>query len=47
MAMHRKNSSKHVGGISLEQPWFTANVKRQRRRNAIAKASRRKNRGKA
>lgn len=45
--MHRKNScraGKHVQTIQYDQPWFTNNVKRQRRRNQIAKASRRRNR---
>lgn len=46
MAMHRKNSTRHVGGMSQEQPWFSANVKRQRNRRDMAKASKRKNRGK-
>lgn len=47
MPMHRKNKSRghHVpatGGAD----WFRANVRRQRRRNEIAKASRRRNRQK-
>lgn len=46
MAMRRKNSTRHVGDVSREQPWFSANVERQRRRKEMAKASKRKNRGK-
>lgn len=46
MPMHRKNSSKHVAGMSQQQPWFSRNVERQRRRKEIAKGSRRKNRPK-
>jgi hypothetical protein len=44
MAMHRKNSTKHVGDRGIAQPWFNANLERQRNRKRIAKASRRKNR---
>lgn len=46
MPMHRKNSTKHVGGMSQDQVWFTRNVERVRKRKDIAKASKRKNRGK-
>jgi hypothetical protein len=42
MAMHRKNKGPRSG--QGKQPWFSANVKRQRNRKKIAKASRRKNR---
>ncbi len=44
MPMHRKNKAPRNGDGA--QPWFTANVERQRRRKEMAKASRRKNRGK-
>jgi hypothetical protein len=44
MAMHRKNTSKGFSQLDREQPWFSANVKRQRTRNKMASASRRKNR---
>jgi hypothetical protein len=46
MPMHHKNSCKHRGDTSAEQPWFTANVDRQRRRREMAKVSKRKNRRK-
>lgn len=47
MAMHRKNGcrSGKRGRSQNDQPWFTANVKRQRRRNELAKLARRRNRG--
>lgn len=46
MAMHRRNTTKHVGSLSEEQPWFKANKQRQRNRRDMAKASKRKNRSK-
>jgi len=46
MPMHRKNSARGDPRNSAgEQRWFAANNKRQRRRNALAKESRRRNRG--
>jgi hypothetical protein len=42
----RSNTSKHVGATDKAQPWFRANVKRNRRRNELARDSRRKNRRK-
>lgn len=45
MAMRRKNTAKHIGGLEHVQKWFINNVRRQRRRNKLAKMSRRKNRG--
>ena len=46
--MHRKNTARGPkrgqNAPQGEQPWFRPNLKRQRRRNEIAKASRRKNR---
>lgn len=44
MPMHRKNTTKHVGSLQQEQEWFKNNRDRQRRREKIAKASKRKNR---
>lgn len=56
MPMRRKNSAagskrspgpkSEEGYPSMEAAWFAENRKRQRRRNEIAKASRRKNRPK-
>lgn len=51
MPMHRKNSCNGAPrnsrrGKPGEAVWFSANVIRQRRRNKLAKLSRRKNRGK-
>lgn len=45
MSMHRKNKCEWVGDLSRAQPWFKANVRRQRRRRDIAFESRRRNRG--
>ena len=44
MAKKSGNKTHWTGGRSVDQAWFTNNVKRQRRRRAIAKQSRRKNR---
>ena len=44
MAKTSGNKAHWVGDRSVDQAWFTNNVKRQRRRRAIAKQSRRKNR---
>jgi hypothetical protein len=44
MGMHRKNTSKHVGDRSVAQPWFKAHLVREKKRKAMAKASKRKNR---
>lgn len=46
MPMHRKNKAPAVKSDTEHETWFWNNVNRQRRRNAIAKISRRKNRGK-
>lgn len=47
MAMHRKNSSKGAPREGDgEQQWFKNNRQRARNRRDIAKASKRKNRGK-
>jgi len=45
MSTKRKNKCAWVGDLSVPQPWFIANVKRQRRRRDIAAESRRRNRG--
>lgn len=44
MPRKRKNKSAWIGGPQLNQPWFVANVRRQRRRRDIAFESRRRNR---
>lgn len=44
MAMRRKNTCAPVGPLDMNQPWFTANVKRQRKRAKLSSASRRINR---
>jgi len=51
MSMHRRNKARNQTrkgqgpkGYDLDAYWFMNNVKRQRNRNKIAKASRRKNR---
>lgn len=46
MAMRRKNATKHVGALEKAQPWFNANVARQRRRAKLARLARRRQRGK-
>jgi hypothetical protein len=45
MSMKRKNKSRWMGDTTVPQPWFIANVKRQRRRRDIAFDSRRRNQG--
>ena len=40
----RSNTSKHVGPTTQAQPWFKANVARNRKRNRMARDSRRRNR---
>ena len=49
MPMHRKNTARADArarnhGFQREQPWFRANVRRQRRRRDLAAISRRRNR---
>lgn len=46
MSHKRHNKANRVGGIYVEQEWFKANVRRQRRRRDIAFESRRRNRNK-
>lgn len=46
MSMHRKNKSYRPKGVSTSLPWFIINTKRQKRRNKLAKFSRKQNRGK-
>lgn len=46
MPMHRKNTSRRLGDRHASQPWFDANVRRQRSRDKMAKESRKKNRPK-
>ena len=46
MPQHRKNKAPWAGDKSQHQEWFLANKKRQRAKKDIAKASKRKNRGK-
>lgn len=45
MSQRRRNKSKWIGSRGGNQPWYIANVKRQRRRRDIAYESRRRNRG--
>jgi hypothetical protein len=44
MPMHRKNKAPPTKADNVNEPWFNANKKRQRMREKMAKASRRKNR---
>jgi hypothetical protein len=44
MPMHRKNKGPPCKADSVNEPWFNANVKRQRNRDKMAAASRKKNR---
>jgi hypothetical protein len=44
MPRKRKNKCEWRRGHDGEQKWFTCNVRRQRRRNELAKASRKRNR---
>lgn len=46
MPMHRKNKAPRSVATHLQEPWFKAQKKRSDKRNAMAKASRRKNRAK-
>ena len=42
MSMKRKNKGSGVGQVNAD--WYVANVKRQKKRNKLAKQSRKKNR---
>lgn len=44
MPMHRKNKAPPSRGDSVNEPWFNANKERQRKREKMAKKSKRKNR---
>lgn len=44
MPMKRKNKARRRNGKNETEVWFRRHKKRQRRRDKIAKASRRKNR---
>lgn len=46
MAMHRSNKAPRTVSRQATEQWFNKNVKRQRNRKEMAKASKRKNRGK-
>ncbi len=46
MPNRRSNKSAFIGSIYTNQPWFVNSVKRNKKRNKVAKESRRRNRDK-